>query len=160
MTKEALHITGSYGWAHMDPKRITRRFQVAVKRMAQVREEHPFDTIVFRGISGAAFGFVAGVALQTKVVYVRKEGEKSHGYKLECNSNSPIKSYIIVDDFVCSGDTIRAIVEQINKRAKQNEQRPPACAGVLLYDSQMQNRLFEINSKLKVPLWPVNWRTK
>lgn len=159
MTKEALRIAGSYGWADMDTECLTRRFKVAVKRLVEIRKEHPFDTIAFRGASGSALGFVAGIALQTKVVYVRKESEKSHGYKVECNEVAPIKSYVIVDDFISTGATIKEILKRLNKTAVQNEQKAPTCAGILLYDSQGQDRLHQVLG-LKIPIWHVSERSR
>lgn len=69
-----------------------------------------FDAIAFRGFSGSMLGPILAFALKKKMIIVRKEKEPSHGSSIEgarCNR------YIIVDDFIAGGMTVRTIISKI-----------------------------------------------
>jgi hypoxanthine-guanine phosphoribosyltransferase len=86
------------------------------------------------------------------VIYVRKEGEKAHGRPVECNTTAPIRTYLIVDDFIASGNTLRSIRSAINLQAKKNTETPPKCVGILLYDSQA-TRTFAFDKRTRVKVY-------
>lgn len=96
----------------------------------------PFDTIVFTGVSGAAVGFPLSLQLKIPTLCIRKE--LSHfGYRPE--GNYGVKNFIIVDDFIDSGQTIRYIIRnvtRINLHAK--------CVGIFLYGYTARRNEFRI----------------
>jgi orotate phosphoribosyltransferase-like protein len=73
-----------------------------------------FDSIAFRGVSGALVAPILAHKLKKHLISVRKNTHDSHvmsNYKVEGNVAS--QSYIIVDDFICSGNTIKTIVNEV-----------------------------------------------
>lgn len=89
------------------------------------------EVVVVRGTSGVSVAF--GVYMLTDVPFVvaRKSGENSHGGQISNvgERSREFSSYIILDDFVCSGRTVRGILDDL----------PDAeCRGVLTYSSLMQ----------------------
>lgn len=65
--------------------------------------------LICTGSSGAIIAGIIGTKINCKVIYVRKEGERSH----ERHGDSPdIDAYtIVVDDFVSTGQTIKRILD-------------------------------------------------
>lgn len=132
---DALRIPNSYGWTNHNPAALVQLMHKSIKRLTRLREALKFDTIAFTGISGAPLAFSASAALNTNTMYIRKPGENSHGHQVECNSlNGEIRRYIIVDDFIDSGETCRSIHKAIKKTAYNRGERTPTCAAVFLYD--------------------------
>lgn len=112
----------------------TERFQKTVRamviRLASVGDD--FDAIVFRGSSGAALGYVLGYLLEKPIINCRKAGENSHSQnKVEgCYGAARIA---VVDDFVCSGKTIRVILEDVGTAYEQLGFKIPVFAHLFLY---------------------------
>lgn len=72
-----------------------------------------FDTIAFRGFSGAIIGTSVAQQMDKQMILVRKPGDDSHsGHKVE--GHKGVKKYIILDDFIDSGATKRAIIDAIS----------------------------------------------
>jgi len=132
--KNFFEPSSSYGWTNLTPADLTKRLKKVVKKLAQIRKETNFDAIAFQGSSGAAVAYVAGIALQVPVIYVRKPKETCHGSNVESNANKQIKSYVIVDDFICSGETIKRIIDKINLYSENQGSKPPTLVGIVLYD--------------------------
>ncbi len=109
-----------------DLKRITTRVS---KKMLALKKKLKFDAIVFRGNSGAAIAFPVSVATGIPVVLVRKEG--SHGSKIEGSCN--VSKYIILDDFISSGDTMRKILNEMTKWNAGGDSEVQ-CVGIALYN--------------------------
>lgn len=103
-----------------------------------------FDTIVFRGFSGALVGPTVALQMEKQWALVRKPGDNAH-------SNNSIEGFVkgkfvILDDFIVTGTTIRAIVEAVSHqppfsfRLNESEElvpnkiESPKCAGVILYE--------------------------
>lgn len=79
-----------------------------------------FDVIVCRGISGIAMSAIIGHIMQKPVWIVRKETDRVNAHSLAHveypDERYNISSrYIIIDDCVDDGDTVRAIINQINE---------------------------------------------
>jgi hypothetical protein len=104
-----------------NPSRLNK---IANKFAKYLIDQYPARTLilVYRGFSGIALATALGVALARKkkrpgFIYVRKEKEDSHGKRLEIHSPRNLKDpiFIICDDFVSSGETIRVIINDISK---------------------------------------------
>lgn len=134
----------SYGTILREPSACPR----AARRILWMHEHHGFaasgvDVIVTRGSSGLLVG--SRVAEMSKgklhLIHVRKEGENSHGRQVEGARHmlSAIDNprYLIVDDFVSSGETVREIVKAIDKdltsKYGPTAGTRPECVGVLCY---------------------------
>jgi orotate phosphoribosyltransferase-like protein len=71
-----------------------------------------FDTIAFRGISGALVAPIVAHKLKKEIALVRKPEEKTHSY-CKYEGHLSIERYVIIDDLVCSGETIAATVLKV-----------------------------------------------
>ena len=95
----------------LDPKRFRLALRTAVRKL----KPKTFEAIAVTGNSGAIFGGALAVALNKPLILVRKPGIDSHGSQLQ-GIGSP-KSYIIVDDFISTGETVRRVCDIIEKHA-------------------------------------------
>lgn len=112
--------------------------QIAVAKMIKVMvrflENYDFDALAFRGMSGALITPMLSVACKKSLIMVRKPKceEMDHtDYRVEGDINT--KKYIIVDDFISSGNTCRTIVHEIYAIAPE-----AICIGVLLYSATLK----------------------
>lgn len=94
---------GDYGWSRMGIGEFQSVIEKSASAVNEMFERKEFDAIAFTGSSGAALAFFISAQYGIPLIYVRKTGEKSHGQKIESNSFSPIRKYLIVDDFIDSG---------------------------------------------------------
>lgn len=75
-----------------------------------------FDAIAFTGLSGAVLASAVAMKMNKLMYCVRKPGENRHSeYEVE----GPIGTlnYIIIDDLIQSGGTIRRIVNQVSRHS-------------------------------------------
>lgn len=101
------------------------RHQV-VHEAYNVLRDLDFDTVVVRGVSGLLIGPIIAYVMDKKLLVVRKPPEAGHSaYVVE---GSWGKRAIIVDDFICSGETIRSIGSELSKVPDQ-----PEIIGVYIY---------------------------
>jgi adenine/guanine phosphoribosyltransferase-like PRPP-binding protein len=107
----------------MHPLALAENLQRAVVAL----EGYEYDALACRGISGMSFTFPLTVMVGKPPIVVRKKHEESHGNWVE--GYYAAKRYIIVDDFVGSGDTAREIIKAIN--AWGYNPSPKECLGVL-----------------------------
>ena len=126
-------IQPCYGWTELSPSDLKKTLEESTAKVGDLCRVFEVDTLAFSGSSGAAFAFYISAQLNIPLLYVRKENEVSHGKPLECNSTKQICRYLIIDDFICSGSTIKHIYETISDSATQRKCVPPQCAGVFLY---------------------------
>lgn len=145
----ALKISEGYGWTTFCPSGWTKKLQYCTMKINELKKTRKVDALAYTGSSGAAAAYVLGVALNLPVVYVRKEGEPSHGSKVESNATKSIKNYLIIDDFICSGTTVKNIVSGIANYAKETRVKEPTCVGVFLYqdDTNRKSVAISVNSK-------------
>jgi adenine/guanine phosphoribosyltransferase-like PRPP-binding protein len=95
-----------------DSDRFRNQLLMAERRIREFAEEIEFDAIAFTGTSGSAFAYPLSFLLGMPLICVRKFEENNHYYgKVEGFLNA--KNYIIVDDFISGGDTIRTIMKEI-----------------------------------------------
>ena len=157
MTKYNLINTNGYGWAGMPPSVLAERLSLAKKRFKKLLKSENFDAIAFSGSSGCALAFSIAATLTMPLIYVRKQGEKSHGSMVECNNyKKEIKTYLIVDDFVDTGNTVEYIVERIKEFTSKQGAFPAKPIGVLCFDPY-QHRDMK-NNVLNLTLYTSNER--
>ena len=105
-----------------------------------------FDTIACRGISGTSLAIPLAAILKSNLCICRKE--QSHGFELEIFKQN-IYNYIIVDDFVHIGNTIKKIKEGI-----QRQYSGIKLEAVYLYNPKSCNEdLFEYVEDLIIPIY-------
>ncbi len=125
-----------------DPKQFKRLVQGVARNLRRIRKNTPFDALAFTGTSGAAMAYPLSMLMDIPLICVRKSTVGTHSMKVvEGSSQIDVRTYMIIDDFTSSGDTIKAIMRKINKLGKPvhvRDSRVPAemkCVGVALYSS-------------------------
>ena len=108
-------------------KRFQKMIATAVTDLQKIDKKTPFTAIAFTGHSGAALAYPISYILGKPLICVRKKTDCSH-YDDSVEGASTAKSYLIVDDCICSGETIDHIVKAISagRRVKP--------VGIYLYD--------------------------
>lgn len=98
-----------------------------VECLRLLRRHLPFEAIAFRGSSGAALAYPAGIALAPDVglIHIRKDPGHTGTYY---EGVYGVKRYVIVDDFVSEGETVAEIVH--NTKANNPD---AVCVAVVLY---------------------------
>lgn len=125
----------SYWSWKFKPDQIKERFQL-VKSLLKKAPEH--DTIAVSGTSGVWLAPL--LILEGKnVVLVRKEGEYSHGKQVEGHTGAMINRFIVVDDLICSGKTVRYIEGSLLALSPRNKM-----VGIVLYDQNYPTSEFEV----------------
>ena len=104
----------------------TSELKETIKRCLPILQQYEFDAIAFRGMSGALISPSLATHLDKSMIMVRKYGEIFSHSSREVEGDSAAKTYIIVDDFVSSGDTIKSIISEIKKFAPHAR-----CLGIL-----------------------------
>lgn len=93
----------------LEPVSFKKTLKALVKRLDKYKDD--FDTIVFRGMSGALIGPALAVEMNKQMLLIRKDKQCHSAYL--CEGNHDLEKYIVVDDLVCTGDTMRAINKEV-----------------------------------------------
>ena len=94
----------------------------------QSKKKVIFDAIAFSGESGGSVSYPLSFKTGIPFICVRKFGTITHGKRIE-GPDKPVNKYLIIDDCIDSGNTVKYIVEEITKYTNGKSK----CAGVLLY---------------------------
>ena len=95
-------------------------------------QKYPFDAIAFTGVSGAALAFILSYELKIPLICVRRDENDGHHAKVPqmmlpystiLEGALDAKRYLIVDDFIEQGNTIRRILESIDDHLFHGIQR-------------------------------------
>ena len=106
---------------------FTKAVEKAAKVLRKFRRKVPFEAIAFTGTSGAALAYPLSYLLGVPLICVRKSTRDNHfGYKIEGCMTAD--TYIIVDDFIESGSTIKKI-----RKSVESEIEDTKCVGIYLY---------------------------
>lgn len=111
---------------------VQRVHDAIVEHFGEPGPEGKWDAIAFRGTSGSAAAFPLAAIHGWPLVHVRKPGASAH------NSDSEgivgVSRFLIVDDFISSGDTIRRIVHDLRKKENSLLWPDPKIVGIVLFD--------------------------
>lgn len=91
------------------PASLKTLVAAATKKLRKVN----FDAIAFRGMSGTIFAAPLAMQLKKQLLLVRKKDGSHSDYDVE--GDYDIINYIIVDDFVSTGKTIKCIRDKVKK---------------------------------------------
>lgn len=105
----------------------------AVKKLRAIKRKHSFDAIAFTGSSGAALAYPLSYLLKMPLIHVRKG--TSHYGKGKIEGTISSKRYIIIDDFIETGASIRRVINAINSELS-SDTKP---AAICLYSSSRTN---------------------
>lgn len=120
-------ITSQYLQSALTPGDI----KIIVKRLIAKLKHLDFEAIAFQGYSGALIAPIVAYKMNKCPILVRKETFKdAHSCQAVegLYSHKRIIKYIIIDDFIDTGTTIRNINYKINQTTGTYE-----CIGVALY---------------------------
>ena len=113
----------------------SKQFKERVNLIQKTLEDIEYDVIVFRGISGAAAAFPLSLATNKPLLCVRKPGSHSH---CRVEGAKDFKKYVIVDDFIHSGWTLRTIKRHIKTYCSPNG-NVPECVAIILYNHDQED---------------------
>lgn len=130
-------------WAHSILQKLQRR--------------RTFPVIVYSGMSGIGGATALSLAFNQidpnfkfGMMYVRKDGEGSHGsyIEMQCDENRECKgyNYIFVDDFICTGATFAWCMTRVFMHHELNKIARFNCKHITLVE--MNNNLGETRDKL------------
>ncbi len=136
-----------------NPRSLKARVNHVVKKLKELHKKVKFDAIAFRGMSGAAIAYPVSMLAGYHLIAVRTELRRDHGKQVEGSSNRNIRRYIILDDFVATGATVRKIVRAIDAEGC-NGCNAPQCVGIAVFDSESGSSLRHvIIDKEKIPIF-------
>jgi hypothetical protein len=97
-----------------------------------------FDAIVVRGVSGLLVGPMVASRLGKPWCIVRKPGDGTHSDHKVVEGWYNFKSYIIVDDLIATGGTIKLIQKTLHEHGKAYREEwqlgVPECVGYYLFN--------------------------
>ena len=104
---------------HNEAKKYINFISKKIKEINNnTKKEDRINAIAFSGNSGAGIAFPVSYKTGLPLICIRKSNEACHGQLIEA---SPLLgkwdhlNYIIIDDLICSGSTIRRIVTAIKE---------------------------------------------
>ena len=120
---------------------VRQRAQWAADAIGKMMGETGATSVVVHGNSGVSCGFAALMLsphLDFNIVLLRKDNDNSHGAPIEGPDGHILGSYLILDDFVSSGQTMDRIRDKIGSLYHQRwyyegGEEVPECVGVVLY---------------------------
>ena len=96
--------------------------------------QYDAQAVAVTGKSGMSVAFATMMLTDIPLIVVRKRGENSHGEMIEGVVGIRVRRYIILDDFVSSGATVRTVVRDIDDYCRvQHFQRPEPVAVACYY---------------------------
>lgn len=114
-----------------------RRLMETVDASARALEEWLKRTgecithLVCTGVSGQSIAWPMSYKLGIPVCVVRKPNEDSHAGSI--TGRGRIERYVIVDDIISTGNTIKCIRKALDDAATRRAARLPVCAAILLF---------------------------
>lgn len=126
-----------------DPHEVGQR---VISRIKQVGLD--FEFIAVRGMSGALISGLVAAHFRKSISIVRKPKavESSHGLRLE--GTQVARDYIIIDDCIYTGATIRAILTGIGELAPESR-----CMGIFLYLPCGPDYEWEVEGGRNIPVY-------
>lgn len=118
-------INSGYLNCAFSPTQLPVLVNQIVKFLGRPSRRNTFDSIVVRGVSGMLVGSPVAYRMKLPLVVVRKSDGNHSGQSVEGYAN--VKNYVVIDDFVSSGDTINEI------RTKLDYYNRAKMTGLVLY---------------------------
>lgn len=139
------------------PSDLSRAVEATTKAVNAFRVEHPSIThLVATGTSGQAVAWPVSARLNIPVVVVRKPADQGHAGQFV--GEGDLGDYVIIDDFIATGRTIRNIVGGIDAEyAKRLERggmggiKPKPLAIFLYNDWSPEQGSFELPDGTQLP---------
>ncbi len=124
-TDSGEYIQGSSHTCHVLNHKV--RNKIIIKAVCDLRKiADSFDSIACCGVSGLMVVPQIAELLNKHIIVVRKAGEKCYS-EFRTEGAAPFR-YIILDDLICSGSTVKRI-----KKVLKEEYTRSSCIGVYCY---------------------------
>lgn len=136
----------SMGSVYLNPFTEHGQHKEAIDGLIKVLDPHrdTFEAVAFRGLSGSIVAPAVAYMMGKGVIAVAKDTNR-HG---SCLVEGPCLSpYIIVDDFVGTGNTIDAIREAIRHESPRS---PGPLIGIALYASDSIDMIRSVSRRFGV----------
>jgi orotate phosphoribosyltransferase len=146
-------IVSDYFEEALHPSCLRILIRRAMRYLKKAKVE--FDTIVFRGVSGMLFGPTLAVYMNKAMIVVRKDEARHSKHSVE--GNRATEKYIIVDDFIATGETVKNIALKIMDWQYRAGYKPATCQAIVFYktcqewagsDKQKVNKIFGHDVKI------------
>ncbi len=127
-----------------------------ITKTVEIMLLHPFEAIAFSGTSGAAMAYILSYRLGIPLICVRKKGDDGHhtrtfgGVRGLLEGHIDAATYLIVDDWISSGATVKRIAETIRQRSPNAR-----CVGILLYQGSDWSNWQELAPGVDVPCFRI-----
>lgn len=131
-------ISTSYLRSVYSVEQYTHMLPAAIKKIKDWQVKYPFDAIAFTGTSGAALAYPLSFALQLPLICIRKKNDGNH-FNSDIEGCINARKYLIVDDFISSGSTVRNIIKTVSDKLKSKP------VGIFLYTESAQTRRTQID---------------
>ena len=97
-----------------EPKQFKKTVDETIKVVVALNKKKKINAIAFTGTSGAALAYPVSYATGIPLLCVRKSTKDNH-YRAKLEGYTRPKNYIIIDDCVCTGTTIKKMVKAIKE---------------------------------------------
>lgn len=105
------------------------RNKITVRAVCNLRKiSDTFDSIACCGTSGLLVVPNVASLLEKHLIVVRKKAREEKRYSIFDIEGVVPNKYIIIDDLICSGQTVRHIIQSLKKEAPRSQ-----CVGVYCY---------------------------
>lgn len=104
---------GGYSETQYCPRKLREAAQLVAKLLPCIMRETGAQAVAVTGKSGLSLAFATLMLIDFPLIVVRKRGENSHGSNIEGTCGVDVDKYLILDDFVSSGSTVRTIVQEL-----------------------------------------------
>jgi adenine/guanine phosphoribosyltransferase-like PRPP-binding protein len=127
-----------------------RIVDIVTRKLKEVDKLHRFDAIAGCGNSGLPLLGALSYRLGIPMITVRKAGEKTVAVNQTVTGAIDVKSYVLVDDLISSGGTIKRMVKEIADAGIANP-----VAIILYHQSTCEMSGIEIGGE-RIPVFGVN----
>lgn len=100
------------GVEYLTPLTSSKKRLAVVNKAVGILANVDFDSIAFIGMSGALLAPVLAFVMGKELIALRKHGSQSHSWH-SIEGFNKTKRYIVVDDFICTGNTVRDIAKRM-----------------------------------------------
>lgn len=120
--------SGGYCNFNYNAARLRDKAKLVARVIPALVEQYKADAVVVTGKSGHSVAFAALMFADFPLVVVRKETDQSHGLRIEGPDGLHVQRFLILDDFVDSGNTVNRIVNAMGGHTE--------CVGIVEYGSR------------------------
>ena len=145
-------LTDGYATGYSQAK-VRKKAKFAAHAISELMARTNADSVVVYGNSGVSCGFAALMYHNFNLVLLRKDNDNSHGSPIEGPEGHEVRRYLILDDFISSGETVRRVRRKVTELSFQRIAGTdlPECVGIVLYGSwSMEEFVFKDGHRVPV----------